>query len=170
MQPLKDVAVVEANLQSRVVECLNRAKMIASQCVASLQEGLHRIDELRRAVYEDLNQLQHEALLLHAARFLQQGRFPNPAITWSWNPQQTGTGDEPDLRGADLSTILVSAEATGSARAVGKIRERMIFTLTKLNSMPGQRLYFVRTASMQQSAQQAVARLGFDIEVVCLTP
>ena len=44
----------------------------------------------------------------------------------------------------------------------------MIFTLTKLSGMQGQRLYFVRTQSMQESAQRAVARLGFDIEVIWL--
>jgi hypothetical protein len=43
-----------------------------------------------RAVYEDLNQLQHEALVLEAAQFLKRTRFPAPTINWSWNPQQTG--------------------------------------------------------------------------------
>jgi hypothetical protein len=70
--------------------------------------------------------------------------------------------------GVDGRNVLVCAEATGSGKAVGKIRDRMVFTLTKLNAMQGQRLYFVRTHSMQQSGQRVVARLGFAIEVVCL--
>ncbi len=168
MRPLKDMTEAEVDLQARVVRCLDRAKAIAALPVASFREGLRRVEELRQAVYEDLNQLQHEALVLDAALFLKRERYRASTVSWSWNPQQTGGGDEPDLRGTEGNQVLVSAEATGSAKAKGKIRERMIFTLTKLSGMQGQRLYFVRTQSMQESAQRAVARLGFDIEVIWL--
>jgi hypothetical protein len=54
MRPLEDMSAAEADLHKRVAVCLDSAKRIAEQPVASLREGIRRVDELRRVVYEDL--------------------------------------------------------------------------------------------------------------------
>ena len=48
--------------------------------------------------YEDLNQIQHEEMILRAVLALQSDEFAKENIQGYWNPRQTGRKDEPDLR------------------------------------------------------------------------
>ena len=131
-----------------------------------MRQGIETLTQLRQQVYEDLNQIQHEEMVLRAARFLQESRLARETIEWFWNPRQTGAITEPDLRGELDSQIVVSAEVTTSERPVGSIDRRMAHTLHKLNDMPGRRIYFVRTDSMARRARTKVKKSAYEIEVV----
>jgi hypothetical protein len=119
-------------------------------------------------VYEDLNQLQHEHLIIRAAVWLRDNNLVSPDASWSWNPRQTGDHTEPDLA-ADLhDTRVASAEVTASASPEGVIDTRMAKTLAKLNGMQGSKYYFVRTEAMRQRAQTKVTKNAWFIRVVSL--
>ena len=61
--------------------------------------------------------------------------------------------------------VLLSAEITASERPIGAIDVHMRDTLTKLSTMPGRKLYFVRTDAMQMRAKTKVSGAGHSIEV-----
>jgi hypothetical protein len=44
----------------------------------------------------------------------------------------------------------------------------MAHTLQKLQAMPGERFYFVRTESMQQRAQTKVQKAGYAISIATI--
>jgi len=123
------------------------------------------LESVRRAAYEFINQLQHEALVLEAASDLAAHNFAGQEITWWWNPRQTGGADEPDLRGEVDDKVVVSVEVTTSRRPLGKVAERMVQTLEKLAKFPGRRLYYVRTPEMAQRAERKVEVGEYPIEV-----
>jgi hypothetical protein len=72
----------------------------------------------------------------------------NSKAVWEWNPRQTGSGNEPDLRGSLDGTTLVSAEACTSENPLGMADSRMRDTLEELSRMEGQKFHFVGTAGM----------------------
>ena len=76
---------------------------------------------------EDLNQIQHECLILQGLEWLRKNGFISVA-DWEWNPRQTGTSTEPDLRGRTAGEILISAEASASEFPKGLIDTRAPFT------------------------------------------
>ena len=134
----------------------------------SLVDAIEALAEVREVAYEDLNQIQHEYLILQGAKWLiQEGHSPSDS-EWHWNPRQTGGKDEPDLVGESNGNTTVSAEATTSKRPVGTIAERMKSTLAKLNNFQGKRFYFVRTAVMEKRAKNYVDAEKYDISVVRL--
>jgi len=122
-------------------------------------------DRLFREVSEDLNQIQHEFLILHGLRWLRGNGFESE-IDWEWNPRQTGTADEPDLRGSLNGATLISAEASASELPGGMIDTRMRETLEKLSRMPGQKFYFVRTDEMATRARTKVTKANWPVRVV----
>lgn len=130
-----------------------------------IESGISMLEQLRHDHYEDLNQIQHEAMILRTAKSIQSTEFPDHPMTWFWNPRQTGDADEPDLRGKFGTQYVVSAEITTSERPVGTIDTRMATTLDNLSRMPGRRFFVVRTPSMMRRAQTKIAKAGYDIEV-----
>lgn len=130
--------------------------------------GIGILDRLRKKTYEDLNQIQHEHLIVRAAEWLLAERKCPAETQWYWNPRQTGDSSEPDLRGNHSGSIVISAEITTSEKPVGTIDSRMQKTLAKLSEMQGAKFYFVRTAQMQQRANTKIAKGGWTIEVVQL--
>lgn len=121
--------------------------------------------DLRKEVYEDLNQLQHEAMILRVARAISSTDFLGDTIEWCWNPRQTGSAEEPDLRGEIKGKAVVSAEITTSANPMGAIGTRMASTLKNLKNMPGKKLYFVRTETMEKRAKSKVSKSDYQIEI-----
>jgi hypothetical protein len=132
----------------------------------SVHDGTARLRKIRSAVYENLNQIQHEFLILQGLTWLRANGHESPSLRWFWNPRQTGDATEPDLRAVDESHIIVSAEATTSERPDGVIDTRMRLTLAKLSQMAGDKFYFVRTAQMAQRARTKIAKNGWNIRVV----
>ena len=136
--------------------------------VETVEEGIRALVALRKASYEDLNQIQHEYAALCAVHWLvAQGHVTN-GITWQWNPRQTGNASEPDIRAVLEVETIISGEVTTSPTPIGFIDSHMASTLKKLAAMEGERFYFVLTAPMAQRARTKVAKAGYEIVVVRL--
>ena len=133
--------------------------------IDSLSEGVEFLRTIRKSIYEDLNQIQHEALILRAVRWLQRKDHVPGLALWEWNPRQTGNADEPDLRAIVNREALVSAEATASEQPKGMVDRRMATTLKKLDSFQGNRFYFVATLEMERRARTKVEKARYSIEV-----
>jgi hypothetical protein len=131
-------------------------------------EAIKILEHFRQEIYESLNQIQHEYLIIRAAMWLQSNDTKLNRVSWFWNPRQTGDKKEPDLAAEQQSVRLISAEVTASRNPVGVIDTRMMKTLLKLNPMLGNKFYFVRTESMYQRAQTKVSKNKWNIKVVLL--
>jgi hypothetical protein len=134
----------------------------------SAREAVSVLADIRDLANENLNQIQHEYLILVAAAHLTSVGAAQSGIEWSWNPRQTGGSDEPDLRGTLRGVVTLSCEITTSRRPVGTIDKRMRTTLKKLSGFPGRRFYFVRTPPMESRARAIVSSLNYEIEVIRL--
>jgi hypothetical protein len=135
---------------------------------ASAREAVSVLAKIRDLAYENLNQIQHEYLILVAASHLVGIGAAPSGTEWSWNPRQTGGSDEPDLRGSVRGEIVLSCEITTSRRPIGTIDKRMRTTLKKLSEFPGRKFYFVRTTAMENRARTIVGSHKYAIEVVRL--
>ena len=170
MERLGSLTDARSKVLSDVNRLLNVVQRVASTSVTSVESGIAVLKELRAETYEDLNQIQHEYMILCAADWLvAQNRCP-PDTVWSWNPRQTGLADEPDLRGECKGVVVVSAEITTSTEPKGLIDSRMRDTLLKLSTMAGQRFYFTSSAAMCQRARTKTRKAGWQIETVHLAP
>jgi hypothetical protein len=138
---------------------------LSSQDVKDMRHGFARLAKIRSSISEDLNQIQHECLILQGLRWLLENGF-GPETAWEWNPRQTGPGDEPDLRGTLNGRIVVSAEATSSTEPKGILDSRMRDTLRKLSTMQGEKCYFVCADAMEQRARTKIAKAGWSIQVI----
>jgi len=165
MERLTNIQQAQSKVLADVREFLHTVRQL-SESAESLQEGVDRLRKIRSAVYENLNQIQHEHLILEGLNWLQDNGHAKANIDWYWNPRQTGDAKEPDLLAKDNGQILLCAEATTSERPVGLIDSRMRDTLTKLSQMSGHKFYFVRTQAMAQRARTKIERNSWGIEVV----
>jgi len=152
-----------------IKRCIARVQALSAQPFETAQAGVGILQALRSETYEDLNQIQHEHLILLAAHWLLAEDVCSPSTEWHWNPRQTGDEQEPDLRGVQGANTVVSAEVTTSERPVGVIDSRMRKTLAKLARTDGVKFYFVRTEAMRKRANTKIARAGWPITVVMLT-
>jgi hypothetical protein len=147
---------------------LMRIQSVAGAPFEQVDQGIAILKRLRAETYEDLNQIQHEYMILCAAQWLiLQGRCPAETV-WFWSPRQTGGADEPDLRGEYSGQVVLSAEITTSMEPKGMIDSRMRRTLEKLSKMAGQRFYFTASPAMCQRAQTKIGKGGWQIEAVYL--
>ena len=168
MEQITSINAMGDRLLNKLKTCIVTIRDLVQREVSSIDEGIATLRHLRRKVYEDLNQVQHESLLLTSVRWL-EANIPQCAnAEWYWNPRQTGGSTEPDLRCVRDGQIIVSAEATTSEEPKGSIDTRMRDTLAKLSEMPGQRYYFVRTESMAQRARGKVLNNRHDIKIITL--
>lgn len=143
-------------------------QLVAVLSITDLDAGVVVLQELRAGTYEDLNQIQHEFMIVRAAEWLlTQKRVPMETV-WFWNPRQTGPANEPDLRGEHQGAIVVSAEITTSTEPKGVIDKRMQATLHKLSVMDGDRFYFTASAAMCQRARTKIRKAAWRIEAVYL--
>lgn len=165
MERISNFTKAEGKILEDIHQCLESIRQIAIRDVTSSIQGVDVLRKLRQAVYEDINQIQHEEMALRSARLLQENDFLNQKLDWYWNPRQTGNNSEPDLRAMKNGEIVLSAEITTSERPEGTIDKRMSDTLAKLSVMPGDRFYFVRTDSMERRARTKIERGGFKIIV-----
>jgi hypothetical protein len=168
MECLGNLRAAEKKVLSDVEALLDDVRVIVSGSPQSAEEGVTLLSQLRETSYEDLNQIQHEYLILSAATWLVDNKKAPLNCEWHWNPRQTGGANEPDLCGKCEGRIVVSVEVTTSRRPVGTILGRMATTLLKLEGLPGERYYFVRTEKMGAKAAAIVLAQGFNIAVVAL--
>jgi hypothetical protein len=164
MKRLLDLGTQERLLFEEAKNLLATIRTTVKEEPYDLTKGINTLEGLRQQTYEDINQIQHEAMILRAAKSLQEGAFRWEYIKWEWNPRQTGTADEPDLRGTMAGSTIVSAEITASPGPKGSLDSRMRTTLEKLSTMQGKKVFFVRSDSMLRRAKTKVIKAGYQIE------
>ncbi len=119
MERLESISPAQEKLIKELQRCVVRIRTLVEREVPSIDEGVAIIRQLRQEVYEDLNRIMHEGLILSAARWLEANVFSDPKTVWYWNPRQTGDSTESDLRCLHNGQILLSAEATASEEPKG---------------------------------------------------
>ena len=171
MERIGKLIDAEEKVLSDARALLGEVKRVVASDPKDPFEAVGILSELRDVAYENLNQIQHEYLILAAVKHLIGNSLVHPDTEWSWNPRQTGTAKEPDLLGDHQGCCLISAEVTTSRRPIGTIVGRMQSTLEKLNGpeFRGAKYYFVRTDAMERKAKSIVDRDGLDIDVVRLS-
>lgn len=167
MEEIGDIACIETTLLNELKEMFSRFRLVGKAEPTNLELGLEILQNLRSLVYESMNQLQHEALILEVVKLLEAEFYPSIAVKWLWNPRQTGHKDEPDLRGMENGgQIIVSAEVTTSENPGGAIDKRMAKTLAKLSTMPGDKYYVVTSEQMECRAKSKLQSLGYEITIL----
>ncbi|MFA6055605.1 MAG: hypothetical protein WC769_09540 [Thermodesulfovibrionales bacterium] len=165
MEKISNIQETEKKLLSELQKFVSRIYNLSDRPISSTGEGVATLRKIRQEVYEDLNQIMHESLILEGLKWLNADVLKDEKIEWFWNPRQTGDYREPDLRGVLNGEIVISAEASASEKPQGVIDSRMRDTLMKLNAMPGKKFYFARTDAMTQRARTKVLNNGLSIEV-----
>ena len=165
MEKIQDAAGAEAKVLRDMRELVSEVRKITEHDPTSVDCGILQLRLIRLSVAEDLNQIQHEYLILRGIKWLLSEGFGSD-VDWEWNPRQTGSAMEPDLRGRRCGNVIVSAEATASESPIGTVDQRMQKTLSKLSQFEGQKFYFVATETMAQRAKTKVAKSGWPIKVV----
>jgi hypothetical protein len=155
--------------RSQVLANAQRLQRAIQRLVAapidSVDAGMDLFASLRRQAQEDLNQVQHEQMIVNAADWLlRQGVAPASTV-WQWNPRGSADRTGPDLLGRD-GDVTLCAEVAASEDPVGVIDAQMRRSLLKLAALDGRRFYFVRTATMKRRAATKVVKAGWDIAVI----
>ena len=136
--------------------------------VETVEGGIRMLVALRKASYEDLNQIQHEYAAFCAVQWLIRQSHAPDGVNWQWNPRQTGDAAEPDIRAVLNGRVIISGEVTTSPESKGLIDSRMASTLKKLTGMEGQQFYFVLTTPMATRARTKVTKAAHKIHAVQL--
>ena len=166
MERIEDSARAQAKVFQDMQEIISKVRRLSARDMKDVSEGIEQLREIRSSVYEDLNQIQHEYLLLRGLAWLLANGFDSKIEKWEWNPRQTGSVDEPDLRGSLGDKTLVSAEASTSEYPKGQVDTRMQETLEKLSHMDGEKFYFVSTVEMANRAKTKTRKGNWSIKVV----
>lgn len=166
MKPLRDIVGEHQRVLEDIRVCLDILRKCVADNPADLPTGVHCLDLISRTAYEDLNQLQHEAILLAGVSLLIGQNSDLASAKWCWNPRQGGGASEPDLQAHKESMVLLSAEGTCSRSPQGATTKRMNATLEKLNRMPGTRFFLVANSEMLHRARSRIARMNYCIEVL----
>jgi hypothetical protein len=170
MKLLTDVAKERKRVYRDVVALVQEARGHVATNPTTFSTGLGRLFKLRKAVYEHLNQLQHEGLLLDAIAWLIADRIAPSNAIWSWHPRQTSGKGEPDLRAVLNGKVLVCAEATAAAAPKGTIAKRLRAAIEKLpkGCQAGTYYCFVRTVEMERAARDIAQAQKLQVKVKCL--
>jgi len=168
MKELKNISEKRNDLDDKISDTLSNVSEIISSRISNLE----KLKKIRKEAYEDINQHQHEFLLLDIVKYIAQ-EHQNIEITWEWNPHQTGGKNEPDLIGKNKNgNVVFSIEATASENPIGAIDKRMKNTLSKFftENFEGKLLYFVRTATMKKRAETKLDKIlnGGKVKVILL--
>ncbi len=166
MERIEDSAKAETKVLKDMQEFVSKVRRLSARDVKDVSSGIEQPREIRSSVYEDLNQIQHEYLLLRGLAWLRVNGFSSSVEKWEWNPRQTGSRNEPDLRGSEHGKVLVSAEASTSIFPGGKVASRMQETLEKLSRMEGEKFYFVSTTEMANRAETKIRKAVWSIRVI----
>lgn len=169
MQRLGTIEEAKTKVLDDSRRCMNRIRSIAEEPFDTPDAAVRVIQQIRAETYEDLNQIQHEHLIVCAAEWILAQNICAPDTHWYWNPRQTGDHSEPDLAGVVNGATVVSAEITTSAKPDGVIDTRMRKTLEKLSRQSGQLFYFVRTRAMATRAETKIRKAGWNIRVTQLS-
>ena len=165
MIPISSIEDELKNVIHRADTCLESIQILSTSRTGNLSQKLAILAEIRSSAYEELNQIQHSALILEAVVYF-NAHFADYTFDWSWNPAQTGEALEPDLRGSIDGVVWISAEITTSPSPKGSLDSRMVSTLANLNMMEGDRYYVVRTKAMERRAMSKINKNKYSIPVL----
>jgi len=168
MEIIGDVDCIENKLLNELTEVFSSIRLAGQTEVKDLEKSLEIFKTLRHLIYEEMNQLPHEALILKTTKLLQGEFYPSIQIQWLWNPRQSGNKNEPDLQGLDKGNVICSAEITTSQKPQGEINSRMAVVLQKLSIMPGDKYYVVETEEMERRARAKIVSQNYQINVLRL--
>jgi hypothetical protein len=163
MEKIGDAATAEAKVVRDVQGLVAKVKRLAAQDVKDADYGIALLTLLRAEIGEDLNQIQHEYLILRGVRWLVADRCGS---SLEWNPRQTGSGNEPDLRGRGTAGLWYRRKRRHRRIRSERFDGRMKKTLAKLSQMEGIKFYFICTEPMEKRAKFKVASNGWAIKVV----
>ncbi|KGO85488.1 hypothetical protein Q765_15795 [Flavobacterium rivuli WB 3.3-2 = DSM 21788] len=158
-----DIDKEKKDLESYILKWFEKTKRHIEEIPKDLTSQVQLLSNIRKDLYEDLNQMQHAALIIKAAESLQK-EFPS-INKWHWHPKQTSHPDYADLTGYVDNEIFLNAEVTTSLNPVGTIDKRMMSTLTSLNGKSGIKFYYVVTEKMCNRAKSKKTNNGFNIEI-----
>ena len=172
MQPLCCFDTAESKVEKGAGDLLHKIHEITERKPENAKDAIAMLRELRSTAYENINQIQHEYLIIRCARWLIDEGYVEKNVQWKWNPRQTGSAKEPDLLATKDQKRLISAEVTTSETPQGTIDKRMAETLEKLSDMPadmpGTKFYFVTTKKMKKRAERKVEKGKWGIQIVLI--
>lgn len=168
MQPLCCFDTAESKVEKDAGDLLRKIHKITEQKPENAEDAIAMLRKLRSTAYENINQIQHEYLIIRCARWLINKGHVCKNVQWKWNPRQTGSAKEPDLLATIDQKPLISAEVTTSERPKGAIDKRMASTLEKLSDMSGKQFYFVTTKEMKKRAEGKVEKGKWGIQIVLI--
>ena len=82
MERIGDITSAESQLLNQLKEVFSHIRVAGQAEPINLELGLEILKRLRHLVYEDMNQLQHEALVLKVAKLLQADFYRHVAVKW----------------------------------------------------------------------------------------
>ena len=160
MKKIDSVEIETADLFKRILTTILSIQDQVRQTPDTFEASLSVIKGIRESAYENLNQLQHAALLLKAISYLENNCFSTvKPIFWQWHPHQTHGKNEADLQAiSGDGVVLLSAEATTSIKPQGTISKRMKNTLHQLQNMDvsGDKYYVVANKLMEIAANSYI--------------
>ncbi|PKM42175.1 MAG: hypothetical protein CVV03_10370 [Firmicutes bacterium HGW-Firmicutes-8] len=176
MKTVPSIQTVEATLKNElesVKDSMIKFIKVANENPQDMGTQILELKHFRSRSYESLNQIQHEWLLVNALKWLNlEHNIPLDGHNCNiieWNPRQTGSGDEPDIRIINKETGLeINCEASTSETPIGVIDKRIDNHLKTLSKLNGTKYYFVLTQKMKQRAETKINKNGWDISVVLL--
>ncbi|MDP5130606.1 MAG: hypothetical protein NWQ54_06965 [Paraglaciecola sp.] len=168
MERIDDLEKAKEKALTDMNTFLSSVRRLCTENASSLEDGLSKLRIIRSSIYENLNQIQHEYLILQGLVWLNSNGHIPAKTQWYWNPRQTGDSSEPDLRGTLNGKIIISAEATTSEKPQGVIDKRMKNTMAKLNEMEGEKFYFVKTDAMETRANTKMRNNNWQISIIKL--
>jgi hypothetical protein len=99
MEPIANIEEAHAKVLADMNAFLANVRVHAAEDVRDVASGLLKLRNIRSSVYENLNQVQHEYLIIRGLLWLSENGHAPVGVNWYWNPRQTGDSTEPDLRG-----------------------------------------------------------------------
>lgn len=154
----------KATLKKELKHLFNIMQELTRDLPLTVSEQVKTLFGIRSNIYEDINQLQHKALIIKVADLLEK-EHPE-IVSWSWHPKQTSHPDEADLTGYDSrKKVILNAEVTTSIKPIGTIDQRMKSTLESLSRKKGKLLYYVQTPEMYRRAESKIRKSNYNIIV-----
>ena len=91
MEEIIDISQAKDKVLSDMNRFIKGIRESAGEDISSLSHGLVTLRSIRSSVYENLNQIQHEYLILQGLLWFSENGFDQPTIRWYWNPGRQGT-------------------------------------------------------------------------------
>jgi len=82
VESIGSIHQAEQALLKKIRDCLAAIRGLLPDQVDSIGQGLALLSALRTQVYEDINRIQHAALILEAARWVQENVLDGAPAEW----------------------------------------------------------------------------------------